>query len=152
MQGCRDKYGAKGHRCDQTEQDRIDMSLRQPQSMVNYTETGFKKIKAPKELRDLLTAHWERNKDNGVSENWGVGNIYVNHWESPTHMVSVEDKRLRGGPQLKQKIWDAAKDTIQRWTGMELEPVSMYGIRVYTEGKSYGAACMKLPRNQPKQY
>lgn len=32
MQGCRDAYGRKGDRCDQTEQDRIDMSLRQPQS------------------------------------------------------------------------------------------------------------------------
>ena len=50
-------------------------------------------------------------------------------------MISVEDQGLRGGGvQLKQKIWDAAKDTIQRWTGMELKPISQYGIRVYTEG------------------
>jgi len=64
---------------------------------------------------------------------------------SPTHMVSVEDKRLRGGPQLKQQIWDAAKDTIQRWTGMELEPVSMYGIRVYTEGAILSPHVDRLP-------
>ena len=72
MQGCRDFYGERGSRCDQTESDRIEMTLRQPQSMVNYTETGFMKIKAPEELRNLLTAHWERNKDNGKPENWGV--------------------------------------------------------------------------------
>ena len=37
---------------------------------------------------------------------------------------------------LKQPIWDAtAKNTIKQWTGMELQPTSMYGIRVYTEGK-----------------
>jgi hypothetical protein len=41
-----------------------------------------------------------------------------------------------GGESLKQQIWDAAKDTIEQWTGMELQPTSMYGIRVYTEGKS----------------
>jgi hypothetical protein len=34
MQGCRDHFGSKAHRCDTTEQDRLDMSRRQPQSMV----------------------------------------------------------------------------------------------------------------------
>ena len=72
MQGCRDKYGSKGSRCDQNEKDRIDMTLRQPQSMVNYTSTGFMKIKAPEELRKLLTDHWEKNKDNKKDENWGL--------------------------------------------------------------------------------
>jgi hypothetical protein len=32
------------------------------------------KIRAPKEVRDLLSAHWERNKDNKVEEVWPVGN------------------------------------------------------------------------------
>lgn len=40
MDGCRKTFGKKGDRCDQTEQDRIEMSLRQPQSMKNYTSTG----------------------------------------------------------------------------------------------------------------
>jgi hypothetical protein len=146
MEGCRKKYGSRGDRCDQTENDRIQMSLRQSQSMVNYTETGFMKIKAPEELRRLLTEHWEKNKDNRKSEDWGVGNIYVNHWASPTYMVSVEDKSLRGGgAQLKQQVWDAAKDTIQRWTGMELTPVSQYGIRVYTEGAILSPHVDRLP-------
>jgi prolyl 4-hydroxylase len=95
------------------------------------------KIRAPEAVRKLLTAHWERNKDNMQDEKWSAGNIYVNHWESETYMVSVEDKKLRGGGKgLKQQIWDAAKDTIEQWTGMELQPTSMYGIRVYTEGMS----------------
>lgn len=42
MQGCRDKFGSKGVRCTQTELDRISMNLRQPQSMQNYTDVGFK--------------------------------------------------------------------------------------------------------------
>lgn len=42
IQGCRDAFGAKGNRCDQTEVDRISMNLRQPQSMQNYTDVGFK--------------------------------------------------------------------------------------------------------------
>jgi hypothetical protein len=34
MEGCRAAYGKKGKRCDSTENDRLEMSLRQPQSMV----------------------------------------------------------------------------------------------------------------------
>ena len=59
----------------------------------------------------------------------------MNHWDSPTYMISVEDSSLRGGGNgLKQAIWDAAKDTMQEWTGEELTQCSLYGIRVYTEG------------------
>ena len=60
MNGCREAY--PGTSCDDYERDRIAMSLRQPQSMVNYTSTGFKKIKAPKELWNLLSNHWQLNK------------------------------------------------------------------------------------------
>jgi hypothetical protein len=46
MEGCREKWGAKGaKRCDSNEQDRLEMSRRQPQSMVNYTSTGFQKLR-----------------------------------------------------------------------------------------------------------
>ena len=38
INGCQEEYGKKGFRCWQNEQDRIEMSLRQPQSMVNYTK------------------------------------------------------------------------------------------------------------------
>lgn len=40
MQGCLDKNGKKGKRCTQTEIDRIEMTLRQPQSMQNYVSWG----------------------------------------------------------------------------------------------------------------
>jgi hypothetical protein len=33
MNGCREKYKAKGTRCDDNEQQRLEMTLRQPQSM-----------------------------------------------------------------------------------------------------------------------
>ena len=42
LQGCRDHFGSKGVRCTQNELDRVAMSLRQPQSMTNYTDIGFK--------------------------------------------------------------------------------------------------------------
>jgi prolyl 4-hydroxylase len=61
-------------------------------------------------------------------------------------MVSVEDSNLRGGGiGLKQKIWDAAKGSIEEWTGMEQEPSSMYGIRVYTDGAVLSPHVDRLP-------
>jgi hypothetical protein len=42
VQGCRDHFGAKAQRCTQNELDRVAMSLRQPKSMTNYTDVGFK--------------------------------------------------------------------------------------------------------------
>ena len=38
IEGCVDHYGEKGQVCYANERDRVAMSLRQPQSMVNYTK------------------------------------------------------------------------------------------------------------------
>jgi hypothetical protein len=61
MAGCFDKYGEE--HCNNYENDRIIMNLEQPQSMVNYTSTGFKKIKAPAELFNTLKNLFDRNQD-----------------------------------------------------------------------------------------
>ena len=96
--------------------------------LQNYTETGFTKIRAPENVMALLLEFWEANKDKGQPENWPAGNTYVNHWESPTEMISVENKSLKhGGFVLKQHIWNAARDTIQEWTGQRLAECSLYG-------------------------
>jgi prolyl 4-hydroxylase len=146
MEGCRLYHGKQAHRCDSTEQDRLEMSLRQPQSMVNYTSTGYMKVPAPSELFTLLLNHWETNKDLKQEEVWFVGNTYTNHWESPTYMVSVEDSRLRGaGAGLRQKLWDTVKSTIEQWTGMEQKPTSMYGIREYTANAVLSPHVDRLP-------
>lgn len=146
MQGCRDYYGKKAKACDSTEKDRLEMSLGQPQSMVNYTSTGFKKIRAPDDVMKLLYSHWETNKNAKEKEVWSTGNIYVNHWESPTYMVSVENPKLKGGGyKLKSMIWNAVKTEIEKWTGMEQKETSMYGIRIYTEGAVLSPHVDRLP-------
>jgi hypothetical protein len=41
-------------------------------------------------------------------------NTYVNHWETPTAMVNIDDTAMRGGGYaLKQMIWNAARETIR---------------------------------------
>jgi len=147
VDGCVEKFGKKkGKRCLQTELDRVAMTLRQPQSMQNYTKVGYKKIKAPPDVWALIKKFWDNNKDEPKPESWGVGNTYTNNWEAHSKMVSVENGALRGGGSvLKQKIWNAAKDTISEWTGQEVTQCSLYGIRVYYGGSVLAPHVDRLP-------
>jgi len=151
IQGCVKYYGKQGSRCLLNEQERIEMSLRQPQSMQNYTKVGFKKIKAPESLFQMIQEFWNKNKHEWTKgdqykENWPVGNTYTNHWSAMTYITSIEDNRLRGGGyNLKQKIWNAARDTLQEWTGEELTQCSLYGVRTYTEGAILASHVDRLP-------
>ncbi|KAL9184078.1 hypothetical protein ACHAXT_002164 [Thalassiosira profunda] len=128
MRGCRDKYHPRGNTCDGSENDRIEMNLRQPESMYNYTTLGFHKVRAPAHLMSLLTRFWDRKfttLDAIRNETWDVGNTYTNHWASPTKMLYVDNRKA---------IWDATKPLLEEWTGVELSQTSLYGVRVYTEG------------------
>lgn len=146
MKGCMDYYENKGKRCMSNEEERVTMSLRQPKGMYNYTQTGFTKIRAPEAVFKLIKEFWEKNKHRESEESWGSGNIYVNHWEEPTSIVSVEDTSLEGGGfVLKQHIWNAARDTISAWTGQQLAECSLYGIRVYKEGAILATHVDRLP-------
>ena len=107
---------------------------------------GFKKIRAPPELMELIDSFWKKNKENEKVEQWGIGNTYTNNWASPTYMVSVEDTGLRGGGfKLKQAIWYAAQSTISEWTQQELTQCSLYGIRVYKTGAVLATHVDRLP-------
>ena len=103
--------------------------------MQNYTKVGFLKTRAPEKVVHLATKFWDQNQYNQKPENWPPGNTYINHWDSPTYMLSIDDGRLRGGGfALREQIWDASREAIEDWTGEDLSPTSLYGIRVYTEG------------------
>lgn len=138
LDGCRHSIANTEYtgRCDLFEYDRQLMNRRQPQSMVNYTETGFQKVKAPEHLTELVSAFWQKNHlAPQKNETWGVGNSYANVWDRPTRVVSVDDVGLRGsGAKLKEEIWSALSALMEEWTQQELQPSSLYGIRVYEEG------------------
>jgi len=135
MQGCRDHWGVRGPTCDSTESDRIDMNIRQPKSMVNYTSTGYRKMKTPDHVFKMILDFWESNKGETTDEEWHPGNSYVNYWETPSVMVDVHNQALKGGgADLVHAIHNSTKGIIQEWTGQNLIPSSLYGIRVYQEG------------------
>jgi len=43
----------------------------------NYTDIGFKKIKAPEKVFKLIKAFWDANKDKEQKETWGTANTYT---------------------------------------------------------------------------
>jgi prolyl 4-hydroxylase len=50
-----------------------------------------------------------------------------------------------GGSELKQQLWNAARDTISEWTGQQLAECSLYGIRIYKEGSVLAPHVDRLP-------
>ena len=132
MKGCYTKYSQR--ECDATERARLEMNKNQPATQHNYTDIGFKKLRAPTAAWEPLISFYEANKHLEKPEEWPRGNTYVNSWESPTYMVSFENRALRGGMNVKEKIWAGMKPILEEWTGKKLEPTSLYGIRVYKDG------------------
>jgi len=143
IKGC---YAAYSYReCDSNERARLEMSFEQPATQVNYTEIGFKKMRAPEGVWKPLIEFWEENKLKEKAEQWPRGNTYVNNWEVASYMVNFEDKSLRGGFDVKKQIWDAAKPILEEWTGKKLEPTSLYGVRVYKNGAVLATHVDRLP-------
>lgn len=135
MEGCAEKYNETI--CSRYEDHRIQMGLRQPKSMVNYTTLGFQKMKAPDRLWQTIQQFWDKKKENQKAEQWPVGSTYTNHWSSPTYLVDIfeESSSIRGGGEaFLRSILDETRGTVQDWSGQELENSGLYGIRVYTQG------------------
>ena len=98
-------------------------------------QTGFQKIKCPQALLDLLLDFWNKNKGKEEIE-WKSVNSYHNMWDSPPWFISLENARLGGGDDLQRQVWRLARPVLEEWTGQRLSPVSMYGIRIYSEPPS----------------
>lgn len=131
MQGCRDKFKDNAFLCYQNEDNRIEKNLNQPQLLQNFTETGFKKIRAPQKLWALLDKFWEENQGAESLEWWDDGDIFINHWASPTDLL---DLPKLGGSELVREILEAARPVFEGWIGQELGPARLYGAVIYKDG------------------
>lgn len=112
----------------------------------NYTDIGYKKIKAPENLFKMISEFWQANKDKESDEEWGVGSIFYNYWDNPSTMVSVDNEDLiGGGKELHDSIWNISSYIISEWTGQQLVGSSVYGIRIYKEGAILSPHVDRLP-------
>ena len=122
------------HDCADEEIHRLDMNTYQPASVYNYTKVGYQKIKAPPELFKLIRDFYDKNRGKDVTE-WKTINTYHNMWDTPPTIMTLNQPTWEGGGQeLQDQIWETAKDLMQEWSGQELSPVSLYGIRLYHNG------------------
>jgi len=129
------------HDCKTSEKDRMNMNLRQPPLMKNYTSAGYAKMSAPAPVTRMLKEVWDaRDVDEYQSENWARGTTYVNHWDSPTYMIPVPKK-------VEESIVQYVQPIMERWIGgnTPLVLTSIYGIRVYEEGAILAPHVDRLP-------
>ena len=133
MEGCYALYNKED--CDAGAEDRMKTNLEQPSTQVNYTDHGFLKMKIPTDIYQLILKFYHDNYHSFKDEDWEGSDSTVNHWEAPVKFISLEDEELiGGGEELKEAVWDGMKPILEEWTGQELHPTSLYGIRAYTEG------------------
>lgn len=80
MEGCYsfwERQSGKGSLCYDYDADRIDLMLKQPQSVRNYTAVGYKLTRAPQQAFDLLLDFWRRNKQKQKPEQTYEGNPFT---------------------------------------------------------------------------
>jgi prolyl 4-hydroxylase len=133
MKGCRTAAGKDraANLCDDAEKNRLRMNRFQPESMVNFTKTGFLKIRAPEQVFRLIKDFWDTNKDLAVVE-WDHPTPYHNIWDAPPTIIRTDNQTLKGGGRaLQAAIANAARDALEDWTGMKQSSTSVYGIRIY---------------------
>ena len=139
MNGC---YEALGRDlCNKNERDRLAWNTLQPARMKNFTTLGYAKMDTPAETHKILTAYLEKFQYNLDSENWASQTV-VNHWQAPTDVHNVE---LFMPLEDRQTIRQQVQEQVEKWSGVPLTPVSMYGIRVYRKGSIFAPHVDRLP-------
>lgn len=129
------KSNGLGESCLLGELSRIDLLQRQPKAMINFTETGFTKLRAPEHLVQKLKKFFDDNKENQTRERWSTADIHTNHWEAPSSFLAIENNDFAGGGfALQQQVVNEIRAIIEEWTGQRQIQTSVYGIRIYKNG------------------
>jgi hypothetical protein len=135
MIGCYKAYGKE--LCDNREKERISINAIQPSFQRNFTSAGYAKIKLPNSIFRKLQDYWNSNHESDkTTERWEKGNIYTNHWDVNTQVLTLEkgasSRRVTSAD--RREIIEYVRTLGEKWTGTSLVPTSMYGIRIYQDG------------------
>lgn len=128
LEGCIQFFGNAA--CDQEESRRIQDNAIKPQSMVNFTNVGFHKTRAPAPVFDMFRRHWEAHKHDNQTEWWPKKLPRNNYWAATPHVTNF----LVDGYGLMEKTLPIMKTVMEDWTGVEQRATNMYGIRIYKNG------------------
>jgi len=90
-----------------------------------FTNVGFKRIQVPRKLMGSIRTFWQSNRNNFYLEMFPQ--VHINWWERETTMVVP--------PFALKKEWHSAfQPVLEEWSGIDLSPTDLYGIRSYHRG------------------
>ena len=58
----------------------------------------------PPQIAKNLVDFFKRNQGAEETEHWPPGNTYVNHWDSPTYILSLSNPKLRGVARICKAV------------------------------------------------
>jgi len=94
-----------------------------------YTKAGFCKSKLPDALFSRIKDFFSANLDRAQEENV-AGDFIVNDTKTKATPSSLVDLTT----ELRQDIHDNLKNSLEKWSGKQLLPTFVYGIRIYHRG------------------
>lgn len=98
-----------------------------------FTETGFKVVKVPPTEWGLINDAYQLLKNNTYVENWDG----VTDWiKSPTGDYASEMMSFDSLLTIRELLHKSFLPLHEEWSGQQLEPTSLYGIRSYKRGAS----------------
>mmetsp|Transcript_28390 Transcript_28390/g.41961 ORF Transcript_28390/g.41961 Transcript_28390/m.41961 type:complete len:473 (+) Transcript_28390:16-1434(+) len=133
--------GCTTDNCAASERDRVNMNVRQPPKMQNFTSAGYAKMSSPGPVKHMLQEFWDSQQNHQHKpEIWTKGATYINHWDHPTYMLPVPK-------EMEDSIVQYVQPVLERWIGgnTPLMLTSIYGIRKYVEGAVLSPHVDRLP-------
>ena len=106
--------------------------------MPKYTKSGFKKMKIPKKLFDLIVEECDDNFKYETCEN-GVDKVINCHQIDSEGRVKDKEINFKADffdeSVVKRRIKKSLKPILEKWSGVELRnKMIIYGIRRYKKG------------------
>jgi len=108
-------------------QDRWDqwMFLAQARMMPKFTENQFDVVKAPKDIHDKLFTRFHKMLPTAQLESSA---------QELSGVIGENHALFFPQEELNYEVLHALKPMFEEWAGVELEPTSVYGVRVYRDG------------------
>ena len=101
------------------------MNSRDPkETMPRYTEQGFKKLAIPSQLYQQLLEYYQTNRDQAEPEFIDGGYIAGPDKKNNSRLIPLSN-------ELKQTTHEVLQPILEQWSGIELEPTFVYGVREY---------------------
>jgi prolyl 4-hydroxylase len=126
-----DSQAAQKHHDNLKQQQLESKTFKNPLELPKLTPLGFKVVKVPADTWQLIQESYGLLKNVIRQENWeGIKNIiHDKDGNAPVEIMSMDNC-----PRIRQIIHNELKPIHEEFSGENLEPTYIYGIRSYKRG------------------